>query len=99
MWVANGFAEGTGDELVGGLGRGQAGADGGGVGVFGMFSFVPLLYIVLTVAGLIFQDTTLVSPVMSELVYFLGPDTVTFLRQLLSAIAGASERVAAAFAD
>ena len=51
---------------------------------FGMFSFVPLLYIALTVASFFLNNSVLVDEVMTRIANILGPETADFIRSMLA---------------
>ena len=50
---------------------------------FSMFSFVPLLYIALTVAGWVLNDAAVVRQLYVQLARTLGPETTQFIQDLL----------------
>lgn len=51
---------------------------------FGMFSFVPLLYIALTVASIFLNNSVLVEEVMTRIANILGPQTADLIRSMLA---------------
>jgi len=50
---------------------------------FSMFSFVPLLYVALTVAGIFLNDSLIVHEVEQQLAYTFGPEVTGFITSLL----------------
>lgn len=51
---------------------------------FGMFSFVPLLYIALTVASFFLNNSVLVEEVMARIAKILGPETAKLIQSMLA---------------
>jgi len=56
---------------------------------YGMFSFAPMLFIVLTVAGLFIDDLAMADEIFDRLNQLLGPETTRFIQDM---VIGASQR-------
>jgi len=56
---------------------------------YGMFSFAPMLFIALTVAGLFINKLAMVDEIINRMNEFLGPETAQFIQDM---VLGASER-------
>ena len=57
---------------------------------YGMFSFVPVIYIAIKVAGLFINDLLLSQQVFDRLSVVLGPDTANYIQDLVIATEGAT---------
>lgn len=57
---------------------------------YGMFSFVPVVYIVIKVAGLFINDELLSQQVFDRLAMVLGPETAIYIQDLVIATEGAT---------
>ena len=60
---------------------------------YGMFSFAPMLFVVLTVAGLFIDELAMADQIFDRLALYLGPDTATFIQEM---VINASQRTAGA---
>jgi len=56
---------------------------------YGMFSFAPMLFIALTVAGLFINELAMVDEITGRMNQLLGPETTQFIQEM---VIGASER-------
>jgi len=57
---------------------------------YGMFSFVPVVYIAIKVAGIFVNDQLLSQQVLDRLVVVLGPETASYIQELVIATEGAT---------
>ena len=57
---------------------------------YGMFSFVPVVYIAFKVAGIFINDQLLSQQVFDRLIVVLGPETATYIQDLVIATEGAT---------
>ncbi|MFC1997096.1 YihY/virulence factor BrkB family protein [Chloroflexota bacterium] len=57
---------------------------------YGMFSFVPVVYIVIKVAGIFINDQLLSQQIFARLTVVLGPETARYIQDLVIATEGAT---------
>jgi membrane protein len=57
---------------------------------YGMFSFVPVVYIVIKVAGIFVNDQLLSQQIFARLTVVLGPETANYIQDLVIATEGAT---------
>jgi membrane protein len=57
---------------------------------YGMFSFVPVVYIVIKVAGIFVNDQLLSQQIFARLTVVLGPETASYIQDLVIATEGAT---------
>ena len=57
---------------------------------YGMFSFVPVVYIVIKVAGIFINDQLLSQQIFARLTVVLGPETANYIQDLVIATEGAT---------
>ncbi len=57
---------------------------------YGMFSFVPVVYIVIKVAGIFVNDQLLSQQIFARLTLVLGPETASYIQDLVIATEGAT---------
>jgi len=57
---------------------------------YGMFSFVPVLYIAIKVAGIFMNDHLLSQQIFDHLAVVLGPETASYIQDLVIATEGAT---------
>ena len=57
---------------------------------YGMFSFVPVVYIVIKVAGFFINDQLLFQQIFDRLIVVLGPETASYIQDLVIATEGAT---------
>ena len=57
---------------------------------YGMFSFVPVIYIAIKVAGIFLNDQLLSQQVFERLTVVLGPETASYIQELLIVTEGAT---------
>jgi membrane protein len=57
---------------------------------YGMFSFVPMVYIVIKVAGIFLNDQLLSQQIFARFAVVLGPETASYIQDLVIATEGAT---------
>ena len=61
-----------------------------GLAYYGIFSFVPVFYIVIKVAGIFVNDQLLSQQIFSRLTIVLGPETANYIQDLVIATEGST---------
>jgi membrane protein len=61
-----------------------------GLAYYGIFSFVPVVYIVIKVAGIFLNDQLLSQQIFARLTIVLGPETASYIQDLVIATEGST---------